>query len=63
MDKEKRQNAEKSLLSVTLDESTIMCFLEYITTMQFSSQDRLYVAVLIKNKVKKVYGAHSYSSY
>jgi hypothetical protein len=24
--------------------------------MQFAAQDRLYVAVMIKNKVKKVYG-------
>ena len=40
-----------------------MCFLEYITTMSFSADDRLYVAVIIKNKVKKYYGQHTYSSY
>jgi hypothetical protein len=49
-------SAEKTLLNAKLDGTTTMCFLEYITTMSFTPENRLSVAVLLKNKAKKRFG-------
>ena len=52
-----------SLLACKLDESTTTAMLHYITSYQFSEGNRLQVTIQMKNKVKKAFGQHQYSTY
>jgi hypothetical protein len=45
------------------DANTTQVFFEYITNNQFGINDRIAAALCIKNKVKKAFGQHQYSSY
>jgi len=49
---------------MALTSNTTGVLLEYITsTTAFSPQNRQFVAVLIKNIIKKAYGQHDYTHY
>jgi hypothetical protein len=44
------------LTSMKLDANTTQVLLEFITTLQFTADNRLAAAIIIKNKVKKAFG-------
>jgi type IV secretory pathway TrbF-like protein len=49
---------------MALTSNTTSVLLEYITSISaFSQQNRQFVAVLIKNIIKKAYGQHDYTHY
>ena len=46
-----------------LDQDTTTGLLQYITTVEYHADNRLQATIQIKNKVKKAFGQHQYTSY
>jgi hypothetical protein len=61
--KAQRDQATQYLQNVKLDGPTTELLFHYISNNQVDDKNRQIAAVLMKNKIKTVFGSHSYTHY